>query len=134
MLRRFVAASMIASIAIALGASALLLVPGIQVNRAYPVIVIWCFVPCIWGLWAMVAPAHLVPDRLQYWGAVLGVFAAVMALFGLDLPARIVGIQIPPLLQLAIVLGAGVFYYLLWTLVRITYKHLHHDAPAPHAH
>ncbi len=126
MLRRFVAASMIASIAIALGAAALMLVPGIQINRAYPLIIIWCFVPSIWGLWAMVAPAHLVPDRLQYWGAVLGIIAAVLAIFALDMPQRFLGIDVPPLFQVLGVALAAVGYYIAWTLVKITYRHLHH--------
>jgi len=127
MLRRFVAASMIGSILIAVGALAMLLIPGLSLNRTYPLIVLWCFVPCIWGLWAMVAPTHWVPDQLPYWGAALGLVAAIVAIFALNLPARILGLQIPMPLQFAAVVLAGVFYYLMWSLVKVAYRHLHHE-------
>jgi len=121
---------MVASIAIAVGAIFVLLVPGLA-HRTYPLTVLWCFIPCIWGLWAMVAPTHWVPDQLPYWGAGLGFFAALIAIFALEIPQRILGFSIPMELQAAAVLGAAVFYYLMWTLVKITYRHLH---PVHHEH
>ena len=130
MLRRFVAASMVASIAIATGALIVLLIPGLT-QRAYPLIILWCFIPCIWGIWAMIAPAHWVPDQLPYWGAALGFTAALVLLFALELPKRIFNLEISMELQAAAVLGVAVFYYLMWTLVKFTYRHLHQ---APKAH
>ena len=130
MLRRFVAASMVASIAIALGALVVLLIPGLA-HRTYPLLVLWCFIPCIWGLWAMVAPTQWVPDQLPYWGATLGLIAAIFAIFALNLPERFFGIEIPVFLQAVAVAIATLFYFLLWSVVKVAYRHLHH---APKAH
>ena len=125
MLRRFVAASMVASIAIAVGAVIVLLIPGLA-YRTYPLLVLWCFIPCIWGLWAMIAPTHWVPDQLPYWGAGLGFFAAVIFIFALELPQKLFGYKIPMELQAGAVLFAALAYYLLWIIVRAAYRHLHH--------
>ncbi len=51
----------------------------------------WCFVPVVWGLWAMLAPSQWVPNRLPAWGAILGVVAGIMAGPVLNLPLRILG-------------------------------------------
>jgi hypothetical protein len=126
-LRRFVAASMIGSIAIAIGALVILLIPGFQFNRTYPMIVLWCFVPCIWGLWAMVAPTHWVPDQLPYWGAALGLVAATVAIFSLNLPARFFGIELPFVLKVCVVMLGVLVYYAMWSLVKVAYHHLHHE-------
>ena len=71
MLQRFVAASATASIAIAFGALALILMPALPIARIYPLTVVWCFVPLAWGIWALIAPAAWVPKRLPLWGAIL---------------------------------------------------------------
>lgn len=125
MLRRFVAASMVASVAIAVGAVIVLLIPGLF-QRAYPLIVLWCFIPCIWGLWAMIAPTHWVPDQLPYWGAGLGFFAALILIFALDIPQRVFGLSMSIYLQAAGVLAVAIFYFLMWSIVKIAYRLLHH--------
>ena len=124
MLQRFVAGSGIASIAIALGALALTLMPTLTLQRIYPLTIIWCFVPLAWGIWALLAPATWVPKRLPTWGAILGLIAGSLAAFVLNLPSRVFGATIPVTLRgVAVVVMAG-FYYLLWMLVRATCRSL----------
>lgn len=124
MLRRFVAASMVASVAIAIGAFIVLVIPGLG-QRTYPLLVLWCFIPCIWGLWAMIAPTHWVPDQLPYWGAGLGFFAALIIVFGAEVPQKILGIPMSMEMQTIAVLGVALFYYLMWSIVKVAYHHLH---------
>jgi hypothetical protein len=91
MLQRFVAGSAMASIAIAFGALALILMPTLPLPRTYPLTIVWCFVPLAWGVWAVMAPARWVPARLPLWGAILGLVAGSLAAFTLNLPSRILG-------------------------------------------
>ncbi len=124
MFPRFVAASGIASIAIALGSLALMIIPTVSLQRAYPLTTIWCFVPLAWGIWALVTPAVWLPQRLPIWGAILGLIAGSLGAFVLNLPSRILGITVPAIVRgLAVFVMAG-FYYLLWMLVRVAYTTL----------
>jgi hypothetical protein len=124
MLQKFVAASGIGSIAIALGALALVIIPTLSLQRAYPLIIIWCFVPLVWGIWALIAPASWLPQRLPIWGAILGLIAGSLGAFVLNLPSRILGITVPLITRgLAVIVAVGV-YYLLWKLVRVVYTTL----------
>lgn len=128
MIQRFVAASGIASIAIALGALALVVIPALSLQRAYPLTTIWCFVPLAWGIWALIAPAAWLPQRLPTWGAILGLIAGSLGAFALNLPSRILGMTVPAVVRgVAVVVMAG-FYYLLWMLVRVAYTSV---APKP---
>lgn len=124
MFQRFVAGAAVASIAIAVGALFLVLTPGLTFERIYPLTIIWCFVPLVWGLWALLAPARFVPQRLALWGAILGLIAGILAAFVLNLPSRFLGVPLPPAARGAAVLVIVVFYYLLWTLVRTAYRSL----------
>jgi len=124
MFRRFVSGSAIASIAIAFGALVILLMPVVIRERIYPVMIAWCFVPAVWGLWAMSAPAGWVPQRLPLWGAILGLMAGLLAAFVLDLPSRILGVTVPVTFRGVAVVVAVVFYYFLWMLVRAAYRSL----------
>ncbi len=121
MLHRFAAASAVASVIIACGAFVSLLPPRWPAADARILTTAWCFVPLVWGLWAMLAPARWVPRRLPAWGAILGFVAGIMAGPVLDLPFRLVGLS--GVRWLTIVVGP-VFYYLLWLLVPVAYRSL----------
>src|SRR5512146_2856307 len=120
MVKRFVAASAVASIGIAVAAAVLLLVEP-AVDR-YAVTAVWCFVPLAWGIWAMLAPAAWVPQRLPLWGALLGLIAAVMAVFVLRLPQTILNRELPPGLRWVALALAVLVYYGLWFLVAALYR------------
>lgn len=128
MIRRFVSGSAIASLGIACAALIVLLAPGLG-ERSYPLAFLWCFAPLAWGVWAALAPPKWVPDRLPVWGAILGLMLGVLVMFVLNMPYRVLGVVVPVILRAAGVIGAGVFYYLLWMLVRLAYRSL--GIPAP---
>ena len=124
MFQRFAAASAIASMALGLAALILLVSSGLSFQRFYPVTIMWCVVPLVWGLWAMIAPHTWVPQRLPWWGAMLGLIAGLFLLFVLNLPSRVFGETVPTLLRAVGVLVLAVFYYLLWILVRLAHRAL----------
>ena len=124
MLQRFAAGSSVASVVIALAALVVLLTPALSLQRVYPLPLVWCLLPLVWGLWALLVPKTWMPQRLPLWGAILGWIAGLLAVFVLDLPSRIVGQPVPSLLRGVGVLFAGVIYYLLWMLVRTAYRSL----------
>jgi len=124
MFRRFVSGSAIASIAIAGGALSVLLTPAATQERIHILTVAWCFVPAVWGLWAMFAPVGWVPQRFPIWGAILGLIAGLMAAFVLNLPSRFLGETVPVTLRGGAVAAMAIFYYILWMLVRVAYRSL----------
>ena len=124
MFQRFVAASGIAAIAIALGSLAVVTIPSLTLQRTYPLMTIWCFVPVAWGIWALITPASWLPNRLPVWGAILGLIAGSLGAFVLNLPSRILGMSLPPIARGAAVIVMAGFYYLLWMLVRVAYTTL----------
>jgi len=124
MFPRFVAGSGIASIAIALGTLALVIIPTLSLQRTYPLTTIWCFMPLAWGIWALITPASWMPQRLPIWGAILGLIAGSLGALVLNLPSRVFGTTVPVIVRgVAVVVMAG-FYYLLWMLVRVAYTTL----------
>ena len=128
MLHRFAAASAVASAVIATGAF-LTLPLSLQAEGASILTLAWCFVPVVWGFWAMLAPAGWVPNRLPAWGAILGVAAGTVAGPLLNLPARLGG---PGGVRWLAPLVGPVLYYALWLLVRAAYRSLRitgHSAP-----
>lgn len=128
MLQRFASAALVAVIAIAVAVFILLIVPTITLSQAAPILMFWCFAPCVWGLWAMAAPRSWVPDRLPIWGAVLGIIAVALAALVLNLPKLVLGKEFGLVARsIAVVVGAC-FYYVLWTLVAVAYRRL---APIP---
>ncbi len=124
MFRRFVSGIAIPSIVIPFGALFVLVVPAATQERIYPLTVVWCFVPAVWGVWAMMAPAGWVPQRLPLWGAILGVIAGFLGVFVLNIPSRISGETLPTALSGVAVLLTVLFYYFLWMLVRAAYRSL----------
>jgi len=131
MFRRFVSASAIASMGIAVAAFGILLAPGLVLERVYPLTIVWCFAPLAWGLWAMLAPSSWVPQRLPIWGAILGLIGGLLVFFVLNLPLRVVGVTVPVMLRGMGVVLIVVIYYLLWMLVRVAYRSV--AAPLPTA-
>ena len=69
-------------------------------------------------------PISWVPHRLPLWGAILGVIAGLVVLFGLDMPYRLSGQTLPVYLKVVGVLLAVILYYVLWMLVRAVYRSL----------
>jgi hypothetical protein len=124
MFRRFVSASAIASMGIALAVLVILLVHGLPEQRFYPLTIMWCFAPLAWGLWAMIAPSAWVPERLPIWGTILGLVAGLMAFCVLNLPWRVFGVTAPLIWRGVGAVVIAVFYYLLWMLVRLAYRSL----------
>jgi len=131
MFRRFVSASAVASMGIAVAAFGILLAPGLVLERVYPLTIVWCFAPLAWGLWAMLAPSSWVPQRLPIWGAILGLIGGLLVFFVLNLPLRVVGVIVPVMLRGMGVVLIVVIYYLLWMLVRVAYRSV--AAPLPTA-
>lgn len=123
MFRRFAASCTVVSVALAIAAAAVFLVPGSS-SRFYPVTHFWCFVPLVWGFWAIVAPKSWVPQRLPVWGAILGLIVGAFLLFILNLPSRVIGEDLSVALRGLFVLILVGLYYLLWMLVRAAYRSL----------
>ena len=131
MMQRFASASAVASVLIALAAGGLGLNPVPNLESRYLLTTLWCVVPLAWGLWAILTPKSWRPQRMPLWGAILGSIAGLWAVLVLDLPARVRGEPLPTWLRgIGVLLAAGV-YYLLWLVVRRTYKAL--TAPLPTA-
>jgi hypothetical protein len=119
MLSRFLAAASVGSVVIAFASLILLLIPlPTRPSGAYLLTTVWCLVPVVWGIWAMMAPPAWPLERLPIWGAILGLIAGTIAAFVLDIPARVVDVN-PTVLQRMLVLPvAMVLYYVLWMVVR----------------
>lgn len=120
MLCRFAAACVVASVAIAAGALLSRLLP-VPPEVAWTMATAWCFVPTVWGLWAILAPTRWVPGRLSAWGAILGVGAGTMVGPVLDLPTRLGAPS--PARWLALLVGP-MLYYVLWLLVGSVFRSL----------
>jgi hypothetical protein len=130
MLRRFAAASSVASVIIASGALVSLLPPRWSPADARVLTTAWCFVPLAWGLWAVLAPTSWVPRRLPLWGAILGVIAGIVAGPVLDLPARLAGVRDTRWITLIV---GPVLYYVVWLLVPVAYRSLGLNPARPQA-
>ena len=125
MLIRFAAGSLVACIATAIASAGMLIFVGLNPQRFALILAIWCLVPCIWGLWAMLSPAGGFHDACHCgWGTILGVLAGSMAIFVVNLPHRVLGVALPTIARAFSVLVAALLYYLLWTMVRMAYKSL----------
>ena len=119
--QRFAAATAVASIAVAFAAFIVLLTPRPIFERTHLLTILWCFAPCAWGIWALLTPTSWMPKRLPIWGAILGLIAGSAAFLVLNLPFRFFGQQVPLTLRGAAILVLGLFYCLLWMLVRAAY-------------
>jgi hypothetical protein len=124
MLRRFAAATAVISVLLFFAAAVVLVIPGLAVQRIYPILWIWAIIPCVWGVWAILCPAAWVPQRFPAWGALLGTIAAVMALFVIQLPQRVLQMEFSVPLRALLVVGAAVVYYVLWMMVGNVYRKL----------
>lgn len=124
MLIRFAAGSFVACIATAIASAGMLIFFGLNPQRFALILAIWCVVPCAWGLWAMLSSAEWVPRRLPVWGMILGIVAGLMAVFVIDLPYRVLGVNLPIATRVFTVLAAALLYHLLWMVVRIVYNGL----------
>ena len=121
MLRRFVSAAAVGSIVIALAASTLYVSAAPVLEGRYLIATIWCLVPVVWGLWAMLLPATWIPRRIPVWGAILGLVAGTTAGFVLHLPTRVFGVEASTWWHVVVLIAAIVLYWLLWMPVRTVY-------------
>lgn len=131
MLKRFVSAASVASVAVACAALVILAVPGISRERVFPLLVVWLCAPAVWGLWSMLAPRAWTPKYLPAWGALLGLFAGTGAALVLNLPARVFGQDVPLGLRAVAALVVVAFYYLLWMVVRRVLQELQPQSGPP---
>lgn len=124
MLRRFAAASVVACIAVGVVVSVLsVIAPADQLPRLFPVLRIWCLLPAVWGIWAMLAPRAWMPARLPWWGVILGVLLGSGAMV-LKVPEQILQQPIPVMWRVAALVVIAVVYFLLWMLVRLAWRRL----------
>ena len=134
MLRRFAAASLIPSCLIAIGGVALIAFRLLANQRYYQMAVLWCLVPVVWGLWAMVMPKTWFPQKLFAWGAILGVVAYVMGALVINVPLRVAGIVLPMWAKIAGFVIAPVVYGGLWMLIGPVYRALSPDETPARVH
>jgi len=125
MFRRFAAASAVASILVGVAVTiASLVVPADQLSRLFPILRVWCLVPALWGVWAILTPRSWLPERLSWWGAILGFLAGLLILIVLSIPEQVVGEAVSVTLRSAGVVVLTVAYYLFWMLVRLAWHAL----------
>lgn len=131
MLHRFVSGSVVASVVIAFGAVALLAAKHIwTLQNVHQLALIWCCVPLLWGVWAILTPRTWMPERLPWWGAILGVLVATSGGFILNMPLRITGVHVSVAYRALGGVLAVALYYLFWLVVRIVYMDLRGPAEA----
>jgi hypothetical protein len=124
MLQRFVSAASVGAVLVGLAGPLLYLNPIPAPEVRYLVATVWCMVPLVWGIWAMVIPAAWVPGRIPLWGAALGLVAGLMAAFVLDMPDRLFAVPTTTPVKFGIVVLAIVLYGLVRIAVRGVYVKL----------
>lgn len=124
MFHRFVAGSSMGALVIALAALVAVSTPALPLPRLWPLTTMWCFVPFAWGIWMLLTPRAWLPERLPYWGAILGFVGGTTSAFVLNLPSRIFEVPVSVAGRLVAVAIITVLYYLLWMLVRAVYRSL----------
>ncbi len=133
MLQRFAAGSAVGSIAIAVAACAMSLIPGMTFERLFPLTVLWCFAPAAWGVWAALTPARWMPKYLPVWGGLLGLILALMGAVILDFPSRFTGFAVPLLWRVAALPLVALLYFGLWEVVRAIWSALTPRMPVAHS-
>jgi len=127
-LKRFASATAVAALVIAFLSGVLFIVsrpaPGWSLEEFAPVIALWCLVPALWGLWAMLTPRAWFPERLPLWGAILGCILGVFGALVLNIPLRMFGVDLPVVYRVIAVGVAMVNYSGFWTGVRGVYLRL----------
>jgi hypothetical protein len=118
MIKRFVSAAAIASAVIFPLAIFMRLNPELPVESRYLLTTIWCLLPVIWGVWAVIMPKSLLLKHIPLWGALLGLIAGVVIVFVLRIPMQLMGEALTGLFKGVLLLAAIVLYYALWHLVK----------------
>ena len=125
MLQRFVSAVVVPGVLIALGAVVLYAVAHTYtLENPYRVALLWCVVPMVWGVWALLAPKSWWPGKLPAWGGLLGLVASSSALFVLKVPDRVANVTYSTAAKLVGVVIMTLFYALLWMVVGEIYRRL----------
>lgn len=124
MLRRFAAAALVASCLIPIGAIAIFLIRLATGERYYQMTALWCLVPVVWGIWAVLTPATWMAKRLPLWGAILGLLAGIGGALVLNIPQRIFQIPISFGWRVLLIVPAAGIYYLVWMIVAAAYRGL----------
>lgn len=131
MMRRFLAASGSCAVLVAGAALMLLLVRPVPLERATVPLLLWCFAPAVWGLWAMLAPRSV---ALPLWGALLGLLASSLSIFALHLPQRILALPLSLFVRLLAVALVTLLYFVAWSAVQIVDEWLQPPPAAVKAH
>ena len=124
MLHKFAAGTVVSSCLLVVGGTAVLALHLVTGQRFYAITALWCLVPCIWGVWMMLAPPSWIAKRLPAWGAILGALAGVGGIYVLDIPQRVAEIFIPAALKPACVILAAAIYGAVWIIVGKVYRAL----------
>lgn len=125
MLQKFVSGSAIAGLTIACAVFGLIAAtPMFALQKPYLLPLTWCFMPAVWGVWAMLTPRTWMPSRLPLWGAMLGLLLSLNSAFVLNMPKQVSGDYMRIRWRLAGVIGISIGYYLLWMIVRLVYRAL----------
>ena len=130
MLRRFVSATAVVGTLMGFGAVGLYVVAHqMDLPKPYLLALLWCVLPVTWGVWALLIPKRWAPQRLPWWGAILGLMVGVMGAFVLDVPGRVAGFEPSAAWRGLGVVLAAIVYYLLWMVVRLVYRGLQGPEP-----
>lgn len=121
MLRRFASAVSVASVAIFVATIILQFIPDFPIDSRYLLTTIWCLIPLVWGLWALLIPKSWLPKLIPLWGAILGLILGMIAIFIIDIPMQVQDEPISNVLRGVLIILATILYYLLWLLVRWMY-------------
>jgi hypothetical protein len=107
---------------IACAALILFAVRPVPLERAAPLLLLWCFAPVVWGLWAMLAPTRWI--SLPLWGALLGLLLAIVGSIILNLPQRVLDLPVSLFVRTLAVFFVTCFYFVAWSVVNLAYEAL----------
>ena len=85
---------------------------------------VWCILPFVWGVWAILIPSNWLPNRLPHWGALLGIILGAILILGFNFPYLIFELELSILIRILAILVIGAVYFLLWMIVKILYNRI----------
>jgi hypothetical protein len=79
----------------------------------------------------MLTPHMWLPGRLPYWGAILGLLAGIIGVISINVPLRLLALDVPFGWRVAVTVAMTVVYYIVWMFVRSAFRKLI-TAPPPY--